>query len=102
MLLTNAMYKDFDMDIFRQEYSSLVRKFWRVLEKDHDLVQAFVTALYYGDNRTNIVGQLCEKVGAYNICDRKRAEKAAEIFLYRETEQWLTDEMIYTAENWMK
>ncbi|MBQ8011804.1 MAG: hypothetical protein IJ265_09635 [Oscillospiraceae bacterium] len=102
MLRTDAMYKDFDMEIFRQEHPSLVRKFWRVLEKDHDLVQAFVTALYYGDDRTNIVRQLCEKVGAYNICDRGRAEKAAEIILYQETEQRLADEMIYTAENWMK
>lgn len=102
MLRTDAMYKDFDMEIFRQEHPSLVRKFWRVLEKDHDLVQAFVTALYYGDDYSEIVEQLCEKVGAYNICDRERAEKAAEIFLYRETENRLADEMIYTAENWMK
>ncbi len=102
MLLTNAVYQNFDMDIFQQEHPSLVRKFWRVLEQDNALVQAFVTALYYGDDRINIVEQLCEKVGAYNICERGRAEKAAEIFLYREMEQRLADEMIYTAENWMK
>lgn len=102
MLLTDAVYQNFDMDAFREEFPSLVRKFWKALEKDHDLVQAFVTALYYGDDCSEIVEQLCEKVGAYNICDRECAEKAAETFLYRETENRLVDEMIYTAENWMK
>ncbi len=102
MLLTDKVYEDFDMDAFQEKYSSLVRKFWRVLEKENVLVQSFVTALYYGDDYSEIVEQLCEKVGAYNSCDRERAEKAAEIFLYRETEQRLVDEMIYTTENWMK
>ncbi len=102
MLLTNAVYQNFDMDIFQQEHPSLVRKFWRVLEQDNALMQVFVTALYYGDDYSEIVEQLCEKVGAYNVCERGRAEKAAEMFLYRETENRLADEMIYTAENWMK
>ncbi len=102
MLLSDAAYRDLDMDAFQQEHPSLVRKFWRVLEKEDALVQAFVTALYDGDDTSAIVKELCEKVGAYNICERERAEQAAAVFLYRETEQRLADEMVYTAENWMQ
>lgn len=59
MLLSDAAYRDLDMDAFQQEHPSLVRKFWRVLEKEDALVQAFAAALYDGDDTSAIVKELC-------------------------------------------
>ena len=58
--------------------------------------------LYNNDDVNRNIVQLCEKVDAYKFCDKKTAYKAAEILLYCEVENRLTDELIFVAENWIK
>ena len=73
-----------------------------IVKSDDKLIRDFSTTIYHADDVNRVIYQFCEKVDAYKFCDKKTAYKAAEILLYCEVENRLTDELIFVAENWIK
>ena len=84
------------------KYPVLARKIQKEIHIDDKLIRDFSTAIYNNDDVSRNIVQLCDKVDAYKFSDKKTAYKAAEIFLYCEVENRLTDELIFVAENWIK
>lgn len=102
IILTDEIYQGFDIDEFEIKYPVLARKIQKEIQVDNKLIQDFSTTIYNNDDVSRNIVQLCEKVDAYKFSDKKTAYKAAEILLYCEVENRLTDELIFVAENWIK
>ncbi|MDE6664778.1 MAG: hypothetical protein K2K14_01100 [Ruminococcus sp.] len=88
-------YEDFDSDNFYGKYPEVENLFSEYLSENYeDILNGFLDCIYHERNIDGYAEKFCISSKAYEVCKkRKQLHTASELFLYMQSEIFLTNKM---------